>query len=277
VEEEDPRTVDVDGMELHFEGIGEEQHTGLPPRAESWRRRSAMGAILSGIAFGLKEALEPERDEPAIVVQVSGDPIGDRPVEASLDDRAPKDSVVTIRPWLLPDGSPETAALAAPVGAIPAWASRAASLSAASVSPAAPASSAAVPPVVPLPPLGPPPADGPDPLPALPDGAPTAVPTPSPTAAPAWPDAGPPEPPRPLWTDTRPPTALSRRAPAAASSSPSTSGETWPVGVPRRRIAPPRPADVEVGQPDEATPDQELGDPLAETRPAWVPRALRNR
>src|SRR3982074_3008918 len=111
-------------MELHVERIDEEQHTGLSPRAESWRRRSAMGAILSGIALGLKEALEPEKDEPAIVVQVSGEPIGERPVEAQLDDRAPRDSVVTIRPWLLPDGEAGTPdALAAPVGTVPAWAS----------------------------------------------------------------------------------------------------------------------------------------------------------
>jgi hypothetical protein len=62
-----------------------------------------MGAILTGFALGLREALEPERDEPAIVAQVSGEPVGDLPVEAHLDDLSPRESVVTIRPWLLDD------------------------------------------------------------------------------------------------------------------------------------------------------------------------------
>src|SRR5207237_8058705 len=108
----------------------------------AWRRRSALGAVLSGIALGRKEALEREKEEPAVIVQVSGDPIGERPVEAQLDDRTPKDSVVTIRPWLLPEadlsGGAALAApvgnmgapvgnMGAPVGNLPAWASRSAS------------------------------------------------------------------------------------------------------------------------------------------------------
>ena len=94
-------------MELHFDPgpSGEEEvHTALPPRMESWRRRSAAGAILTGISLGLKQALEPERDEPAIVAQVSGDPVGDLPVEAHLDGVLPHMSVVKIRPWMLGGG-----------------------------------------------------------------------------------------------------------------------------------------------------------------------------
>src|SRR5207302_8536103 len=104
-------------MELHVEPIDEERPTALPRRAESWRRRSALGAVLSGIALGLKEALEREKEEPAVIVQVSGDPIGERPVEAQLGDRPPNDSVATIRPWPLPEPDPSgRAAPAAPVG-----------------------------------------------------------------------------------------------------------------------------------------------------------------
>ena len=95
-------------MELHLDpsldGDSDGPSTALPPRAESWRRRSAAGAILTGIALGLKEALEPRRQEPAIVVQVSGEPLEDLPVEAHLDDTRPGNSVVHIRPWLLADG-----------------------------------------------------------------------------------------------------------------------------------------------------------------------------
>jgi hypothetical protein len=78
-----------------------EPHTALPPKVEAWRRRSVSGAILTGFAFGLKEVLEPERDEPAIVMQVSGQPVRDLPVEADLDELHPSESVVKVRRWLL--------------------------------------------------------------------------------------------------------------------------------------------------------------------------------
>jgi hypothetical protein len=98
--------VEVDGLELRVEPEPDPSsaiHTALPPKIESWRRRSAMGAILTGFALGLREALEPERDEPGVVAQVSGEPVGDLPVQAHLDDLSPRESVVTIRPWLLED------------------------------------------------------------------------------------------------------------------------------------------------------------------------------
>jgi hypothetical protein len=115
VAERDIERVEVDGMELHVDPVDEEGrpdhdvHTALPPRVESWRRRSLTGAVLTGFAFGLREALEPERDEPAIIVQVSGEPVGDLPVEAHLDELQPAESTVTIRPWLLGEPAKEVA------------------------------------------------------------------------------------------------------------------------------------------------------------------------
>jgi hypothetical protein len=106
VDEHQRERVEVDGLELHVDPEPDGSsaiHTALPPKVESWRRRSAMGAILTGFALGLREALEPERDEPGIVAQVSGEPVGDLPVQAHLDDVSPRESVVTIRPWLLDD------------------------------------------------------------------------------------------------------------------------------------------------------------------------------
>ena len=82
-------------------------HTALPPRLESWRRRSAAGAILTGIGLGLKAALEPERDEPSIVMQATGDPPTDLGVEAELGGILPADNVVRIRPWLLSQAGPD--------------------------------------------------------------------------------------------------------------------------------------------------------------------------
>jgi hypothetical protein len=81
--------------------------TALPRRVETWRRRSATGALLTGFALGLREVLEPERDEPAIMLETSGTPPKDLPVEADLDDAPPRRSVVRIRPWLLHAGGAE--------------------------------------------------------------------------------------------------------------------------------------------------------------------------
>ncbi len=83
------------------EAGGGEAGTALPRKVEAWRRRSAAGAILTGFALGLQEALETHRDDPSIVVQTSGDPPDDLPVEAEFEYGRPRQSVVNIRPWLL--------------------------------------------------------------------------------------------------------------------------------------------------------------------------------
>ena len=92
---------DDDGVELHFEEEGTELHTALPPRLEAWRRRSATGILLTGIALGLREALEPKLDPPAIIMEAPGEPPGDRALEAEVDRDRPDESVLVIRPWLL--------------------------------------------------------------------------------------------------------------------------------------------------------------------------------
>ncbi len=97
--ESDPGTAD----ELPAEPE-QEYHTALPPKIEAWRKRSAAGAILTGFALGLQEALETKRQEPAIVMQTSGDPPRDLPIEADFEYGRPRQTVVSIRPWLL-DGA----------------------------------------------------------------------------------------------------------------------------------------------------------------------------
>lgn len=87
---------------------GDEPHTALPPRIDAWRRRSASGAVLTGFALGLQSVFEPKRDEPAIVLETSGDPPRDLPVEADMEYRRPRQTVVNIRPWLLDQGRSAT-------------------------------------------------------------------------------------------------------------------------------------------------------------------------
>ena len=68
---------------------------------ESWRRRSATGALLTGIALGLQHALDQQQEPPAIVQEVPGGPPGDdEPWSVQLDHEHPEESVVVIRPWL---------------------------------------------------------------------------------------------------------------------------------------------------------------------------------
>ena len=83
-------------------------HTALPSKVEAWRRRSATGAILTGFAFGLQEVFEPKQGDPSIVMETSGDPPRDLPVEADLEYGRPRHSVVNIRPWLLPGDQQES-------------------------------------------------------------------------------------------------------------------------------------------------------------------------
>jgi hypothetical protein len=84
------------------------QSTALPPRVEAWRKRSATGAVLTGFALGLQQALGKEQEQPAIVMQTSGDPPTDLPVEADVEQGRPRQSVVNIRPWLLANRTEET-------------------------------------------------------------------------------------------------------------------------------------------------------------------------
>jgi hypothetical protein len=75
----------------------------LPPKVEAWRKRTATGAVLTGFALGLQQVFEKEKEEPAIVMQTSGDPPMDLPVEADMEHGRPRQSIVNIRPWLLAD------------------------------------------------------------------------------------------------------------------------------------------------------------------------------
>jgi hypothetical protein len=84
------------------------RHNALPPWLEAWRRRSAIGAVLSGIAFGVRQALEPDREEPAIVAPAPGAPPGPQPLELHLDDDRPEEAWAVVRPWLVTPGPAET-------------------------------------------------------------------------------------------------------------------------------------------------------------------------
>lgn len=69
---------------------------------QKFRRNSAMGVVLNGVALGLREVLEVPREEAPIVQEASGEPDTPRHVDAHLDPDDPAASSVTVRPWLSP-------------------------------------------------------------------------------------------------------------------------------------------------------------------------------
>ena len=64
-------------------------------------RATAVGGVLAAGLLGLRDALEPPKDdEPAIVVDWSGAPPFTDPIVLRLDPDHPEDSIVMVRPWL---------------------------------------------------------------------------------------------------------------------------------------------------------------------------------
>ena len=69
-----------------------------PLRFNKWMKRSATGAVLTGISLGLREALEPTKKEPAFMIEASGRPEDpDNPIRLHFDPDNPADTVAVIR------------------------------------------------------------------------------------------------------------------------------------------------------------------------------------
>jgi len=68
-----------------------------------FRRNTAVGAVLNGMALGLRDVFDPAvREEAPIVQDAPGEPDAPRHVDAHLDPDDPSASSVTVRPWLAP-------------------------------------------------------------------------------------------------------------------------------------------------------------------------------
>jgi hypothetical protein len=77
-----------------------------PTRFDGWRRRSAIGALATGVALGLKEIFQPSANEPVITAVAPGDPPDpERRLRVILDPDDPTKSVA-ILPSLPDDGIP---------------------------------------------------------------------------------------------------------------------------------------------------------------------------
>jgi hypothetical protein len=70
-------------------------------------KRSTTGAVMTGIAIGLREALEPRRPEVAFVIEASDPNDPDGPIDLRFDPDSPQNTVAVIR-RPPPDGNGET-------------------------------------------------------------------------------------------------------------------------------------------------------------------------
>jgi len=69
-------------------------------RFEKWRKTTVSGAMLTGIALGLREALDGDQDRPAIVMPAPESKPRDEPFQLHLDPDHPEYTVAIVRPWL---------------------------------------------------------------------------------------------------------------------------------------------------------------------------------
>ncbi len=65
-------------------------------RVSQWRRRSAIGAVLTGMALGLQEVFDPEQERSIVIeVDADGEPL-DLPVDLFLDPDSPAGSLCIV-------------------------------------------------------------------------------------------------------------------------------------------------------------------------------------
>jgi len=75
----------------------------VPPR----KARTATGALLTGIALGLRDVFDPEKknDRIAIEQEAPGEPEGPQRYEVKLNG-GPRDAQAVYRPWIDEQGTP---------------------------------------------------------------------------------------------------------------------------------------------------------------------------
>ena len=72
--------------------------SGMQTSQPSWSRRAVGAALVTGLTLGVREALQPRRDEPAIVVEDSGEPPPEGRVTLYFHPEVPEATLVLVRP-----------------------------------------------------------------------------------------------------------------------------------------------------------------------------------
>lgn len=73
----------------------------LPPPGRPSLKDGLGAKMLAASMRGLHDAMYGPKDEPAVVIEASGDPPTDDPLDVHLDPDDPGRSVARVRPWLL--------------------------------------------------------------------------------------------------------------------------------------------------------------------------------
>lgn len=94
-----PREAESDHEAVPDEDVNPDPPAGPDPlRFSRWMRQSATGAVLSGIALGLQQALEPKRPVAAFVIAAPGEPEDpDAMIRLHFDPDDPTKTVAVIR------------------------------------------------------------------------------------------------------------------------------------------------------------------------------------
>ena len=105
----DPGVGEDAGPDQAPDDVGDiDEHVAHDPlRFNRWMKRSASGAVLSGIALGLQQALEHKRETPAFVLEAPGEPEDpDAPITLHFDPDDPTKTVAVIRSPRADPGQP---------------------------------------------------------------------------------------------------------------------------------------------------------------------------
>jgi hypothetical protein len=89
----------IDDVDDIGEGTGGGSEDAKDPlRFSNWMKRSTTGAVMTGIAMGLQQALEPQNRNVPFVIEAKGEPDDpDRPIDLKFDPDSPADTVAIIR------------------------------------------------------------------------------------------------------------------------------------------------------------------------------------
>jgi hypothetical protein len=94
-----------DEHEIPPQAEGDPADDGPESGFERWRRESALGAVGTGIAKGLRNVFAPTDDHQVVVAEVPGDPPGsDERLRVVLDPDDPAKSVAFVPRPVEPDG-----------------------------------------------------------------------------------------------------------------------------------------------------------------------------
>ena len=63
---------------------------------ESWRRTTAAGAVVTGLALGMQQVFQPRHDEPGIIIDYAGDPPVLEPLTLFFHPTVPEATLVLL-------------------------------------------------------------------------------------------------------------------------------------------------------------------------------------